>query len=147
MKKKKPEKIPSEHEAKRLIDLLEGLQWMFGVQNYERSITYKESDADNYLATVKQEEDYQRISIEIYPAFWKESREDQRKTILHEFIHTWLHPLHYEACKMLEGKFSNKEMVRFAVERGTSSVENVVDSLLRGKLRYATKAYDKYLKK
>ncbi len=118
--------------------------FLFSIQNYSRLMRFMESDEGSILARCKIDEDYQRMTIEIYPCFWAKSVSEQRSTILHEFIHIWFEPLVLEATKAINDQFVNKESIRRALERGVSSAESVLDRLFVGKLRYARKAYTRY---
>lgn len=79
--------VPSKKQRKRLIQLLDDLMWLFSVQNMERAVSFKETQKGIRLAEVEIEENYQRLTIDIYPLFWDSSLKDQRKTIITEFVH------------------------------------------------------------
>ena len=104
-----------------------------------------EKDEDNRMCEIKMEEDYQRLGLTIYPIFFNHSAEEQRKALLHEMCHTFTIPLSMLNKEILEGTFHSRNEMDFAHERACSKIENVLDALLQGRLRYASKAYKKYL--
>jgi len=136
---------------KPIEELLEGLQWLFGIQNYDRSIVLKDKDEereDEYCyAEIYFGEKYQEIELTIYPHFFKKTIEEQRKIILHELCHSITIPNKDAGYKLLDGVLVTKRELDFINERETSQVENILDGLLRGRLKYALKAYQEYGKK
>lgn len=124
------------------------MQYMFNMNNYERSVVLAERDHENHASSVDIQEDYQRITITIYPCFFgsHNSRADQRMYLLHEFVHTITHDLHECTELLFDGKLVTREQRRVASEKAVSRTTNILDSLLRGKMRYARDAYSKYLK-
>lgn len=135
---------------KKVMSLLEQLDWMFSVQNFDRSVIF--SKDDEYLddtpvhCRITYEEDYQRVAIEIFPTFFKMPLDEQRKTILHELIHTITIPLNKIAFALHAGNLYTPYQIKQSHERATSRMENIVDKLLRGNMKYAKKAYEDYLK-
>lgn len=141
-------KHPTKKEEKRVMDLISEFEYLFSVQNFERHIKILHEETPNSpVASMKTELDYQRITLTLYPAFFKESLKDQRKTILHEFIHAWVEPLVFEGSKPLKGLFTSEDLIRERMEEVTSKVENVLDAVLDGRKQYARKAYKAYLSK
>jgi hypothetical protein len=126
-------------------DFLDDIQCAFECQNFERSIKFEDSDQDNNMCDVRYQEDYQRFSITIYPVFKTYPPEDQRKALLHELSHIITIPLSKINEDILNGTFHSRRDMRFAVERATSKIENILDGLLTGRLSYAVKAYARYL--
>ena len=142
---KKP-KHPTTKEEKRLMAFTDQMEYLFAVNNYDRSFTYKEQDSEGVGAEVEINVPYQRINIAIYPIFWKHTLKEQREMILHEFCHTVIQPVQAVARDLFEGKFRTEQERKDAVEQSTSQVAQLLDSLLRGRSLYARKAYEKYLK-
>ena len=143
---KKP-KHPNKKEEKRLMAFTDQMEYLFAVNNYDRSFTYKELDSDDLCAEVELTVPYQRINIAIYPIFWTLTLKEQRELILHEFCHILIQPVQTVAWDLFEGKFRTEKERKDAVEQSTSRVAQLLDSLLRGRSSYARKAYEKYLKK
>jgi hypothetical protein len=135
--------------TKRITDLLGELDWLFGTHNFERDLIVKTEDDINdgkkCHAEIFFDEKYQTIEVTIYPCFFKETLEKQRKTILHEMIHTITLPSKSLSCDMLEGKLVTEEQVTKANEIETSKLENIIDSLLKNNKHYAKDAYKKYI--
>lgn len=131
---------------KKIMEFMSDMQWLFECGNFDRIIVYPEKDKDHLMAEMSMEEDYQRIKLTIYPTFFKEREEDQRKALLHELSHIFTIPLSCIGKELLDGKFHSREEICFAHERAASKIENVLDALLQGRFKYAKKAYEKYLK-
>ncbi len=137
---------PTLKQKKRVDDLLEQFDWFFGVQNYDRAIIYKEEADGEACCAIERSEDYHRLTLKIYPIFWEEKIEDQRQYLLHEFCHCITGPLIDLLDEQRNGKLVSQEQTRHANERATSSMEHMVDALLRGKKTFMKKAYSDYLK-
>lgn len=145
MKKKHPTKA----EQKRVTNLLEQLEFLFAVNNFERSLTFmkeEKEEGERLIADVSIDRLYQRILIRIYPSFWNEHIKFQRKALLHEFCHVIIQPIQSVALDLFNGKFRTMKELRDATEESTSKVENLLDAQLKGNNRYARIAYAKYLK-
>jgi hypothetical protein len=135
-----------EQAKKRIRVFFEGMDWLFQIQNLNKKIEWMKEDDGEKCAEVIYNEDYQRITIKIYPCFFEEELEDQRKALLHELCHTITIPMHKLTIEFMQGKAVTEETVRHAHERATSQIENILDGLLQGKLYYGKEAYAKYLK-
>lgn len=136
-----------ENNKKRVVKFLEDMQWLFQVQNYERKLSIMKEDLDDKCAEVIFNEDYQRIQIKLFPCFFEQTLEEQRKALLHEFCHTITIPMNKLTIDFMSGKAVTEETVRTVHERSTSQIENIVDGLLRLRFAYARKGYNHYLKK
>lgn len=148
MKKKikKIKKLSQKQTIKKVRTFLDEIQWLFQINNFDRQIVIK-TEADGDLACeITYEEDYQRITIKIFPCFFTNNFQDQRKMILHELCHTITIPSKRLADDLLEGKLKTKDEIRDINERTTSQIENILDALLRGRSKYATQAYRNYLR-
>jgi hypothetical protein len=136
--------------TKRITDFLDAIDWLFQVQNFERELIIKdrgcEDEENSTAADISFNERYQMMTISIYPCFFKETLERQRKMLLHELIHTITLPLKTATYGLLDGKFITKDEVDKLNERETSQFENILDALLQGKKHYAKDAYNNYLK-
>lgn len=141
-------KHPTKREEKRLMSFTDQMEFLFAVNNYDRSFTYKQKDDKEWVAVeIEINVPYQRINTAIYPIFWTYSLKEQRKILLHEFCHIIIQPVQAVAADLFEGKFRTEEERKNAIEQSTSRVTQLLDSLLQGKNKYAAKAYEKYLKK
>ena len=146
---KKPVKHPTKQEEKKLFTLMEQLDYLFSVNNFDRHIAFKEKENPEnaeVAADITIEIAYQRISIRIYPCFWEHTRKEQREFLLHEYCHTIPHPLNVLACDLREGKMVSMEQRRDALEEVTSRIALLLDAQLRSRNKYARIAYEKYLK-
>ncbi len=148
MKKSKKRKVPKPKNQKtprRVHDLLDQLQWLFGFNNFDRSIILEPKDGNNLAAEIAIEEDYQRVTIHLYPTFFEHSLNDQRLFLLHEMCHGLTHDMHDIADKLRAGKVVTPEAIRHANEKSTSRIQNILHGLLQGRMRYARDAYGKYV--
>lgn len=143
MKKKSsiPKKVP-----KRILDLTDQLEFMFSLQNYDRVIFLKKQEGkEGYTASIEVQEEYQRVTINIFPSFFEAPLNEQRQYLLHEFCHTISHPLLEVADNLRSGRLETPENVRIASEKTVSKTTEILHRLLRLKMGYARKAYAKYL--
>lgn len=142
-------KLPTKNQRRRLVRLMEQLDWFYGISNQERHLHYaKEQDPEspNCTADVVVDEAYQRITITIYPSFWEATLEHQREYITHEYTHYLIQPIQRIARNLQKGRLHTAQDVEDAVEKTTSSVAIMVDALLSGHRRYMLKAYKDYIK-
>lgn len=139
-------KISKSQTKKRILDLLGQMDWLFGLNNFERELIFKKVDEDDKGAEIAFEENYQRVTINIYPAYFEEKVEYQRKILLHEFCHCITIPSKCLGYDLLDGELVTRGQIKQENERMTSKFENILDGLLQGKLRYASKAYKDYVK-
>lgn len=140
-------KHPTKKEEKKIQQFLKDFQWMFGVQNYTRTLIYSKDNKDEAAAEIRIDEDYQRIRITIYPCFFENTIENQREYLLHEFCHYLTDPIAEIACDLANGKVQTDYNRRFANEKSTSRTTNIIDKLLTDNLTFAKRAYATYLKK
>lgn len=130
------------------MDFTEQFEFLFAVNNYDRSFTYKKTESEDKGASLDVSVDvpYQRIHINIYPCFWEQSLKEQRKQLLHEFCHTIIYPTQIVAEDLFDGEFRTKKEIKNAVEQSTSRITELLHAQLIGRNRYARVAYEKYLK-
>lgn len=139
------------NDTRRIMNFLDSMDWFFGIQNFEKSITVEKEDRkfdDNYQfnASIIFEERYQRVSVTIYPNFFKHCLSDQRKMLLHELCHSFTIAGKKLLHDFLDGKFVTPQEIHSTNEKMTSQIENVLDKLLKGGGRYALKAYKEYIR-
>ena len=125
---------------------MEQLDYLFSVNNFDRSIIFKKEDKEDVSADISIDIPYQRLTVNIYPVFWTHSRKEQREMILHEYCHTVSRPLNDVACDLQDGKLITKTQRKEAWEEVTSRTAQLLDAQLRGRNKYARVAYEKYLK-
>jgi len=133
--------------TKKITKFLNGIQWLFNINGFERNIVIKKEDYEERAAQICYEEDYQRITLTIYPKFFKETQEFQRKILLHELCHCLTLQSKVIACNLLDGELQTRENIKYENERLTSKIENILDGLLQGRLKYAKEAYAGYINK
>lgn len=133
--------------TKKIEQLLDQLQYVFQVQNYDKEIVILSKDNDA-MAEILFDEEYQRITIYIYPIFFKHKESEQRKALLHELCHTITIPQKRQFVNYIDGENTvTKDTITQTMERATSQIENILDKLFQGKMDYAKKAYNNYLTK
>lgn len=120
------------------------MQYLFALQNYDRSVEFSKKSKESLAASVAIEEDYQRIKITIFPCFWENSLKNQAEYLLHEFCHYLVLPIDTIAYNTMIGKVETAEHRRVALEKSTSSIANILDSILCGKHSLEMKIYQKY---
>lgn len=133
-------------DTSKVCKFLDDIDWLFAIQNFDRNIVLKEKDEDNKCAEITFEEDYQRITVNIYPTFFKQTDKEQRKALLHELCHTITIPMNQLSIDFIRGKAVTEETFYSTMERATSQIENILDGLLRGRFKYASKAYQGFVK-
>jgi predicted SprT family Zn-dependent metalloprotease len=130
------------NKTKHIEEFLNSIQWLFQIQNYDRKIVVKGKSKN--AAEIWFDEKYQTIEITLYNYFFEQSLESQRKILLHELCHTITIPQKDASYKMGDGKLVTKREIDFLNEKETSIIENILDSLLQGKMKYAVEAYNNY---
>ena len=143
-------KQPTKKQKRKLAELMEQLDWFFGVTNQERHLYYaKENDptSPDCAADITITEKYQRLVINIYPNFWEHNEDTQRLLLTHEYTHYVVQPLQKIAKDLLAGRLHTEEDIIDATEKVTSSVSIMLDALLSGHRKYMLKAYEHYLPK
>lgn len=130
---------------KKIIELLEKFDWMFQTTYHDKKISIMKEDEDGKMAEIVYVQEYQQIEVRVYPLFFKHSKGEQRKALLHEMCHVINAPSKRISSELLEGKLITPEQIRMANEEATSKIENLLDRLLTGGLGYAKQAYKKYL--
>lgn len=119
---------------------------MFDVGNRERHVVLVAEDSENKACTIEIDDAYQRVVINIYPCFFTATRRQQRKYLLHEFVHTVLHPISHDLHQFGRGIFITPQQVIADTEEATSRVTNIVGALMNGYLMRYRRAYKVYLK-
>ena len=136
------------HNTKRIEDFLTNIEWAFELNNFERRIKIIDSQPEehpNLAAEILPDMTYQEIILKLYPYFWELNIDQQRKTLLHELVHTTLQNTKMFAVDMLRGQFHTEADIKNENEIAVSKITHLLDCLLIGKLKYAKKAYKRYL--
>ena len=139
-------KKPTKTDKKRVIEFLRRMQYMFALQNYDRTLVFKDEPSEDRAASVYIEEDYQRIRISIYPCFWENDLKNQAEYLLHEFCHYLVLPLDIVAYNALTGKLETAEHRRMALEKSVSSIANILDTFLMGCMKDECRQYQSFYK-
>lgn len=146
MKKKKQKSIKKQ-QTQRIQNFLNEIDWLFQTNNFDKEIILKRQDEDKKAAEIIYDDVYQTITINIFPCFFNCSLTCQRKMLLHELCHSITLPSKLALYNFLEGKLVTPQEIQNINEKETSKIENILNGLLIGQLKYAVKAYDNYLKK
>ena len=140
-------KLNLSKNKKRIQEFLEKMDLLFCINNYDWSIIWKEKKNDKgFAAEINYNEKYQTLDLNIFPTFFEHTLSQQRKMLLHELIHSITLPNKDALHDFLDGKFITPQEINKINETETSKIENIFDGLLRGRLKYAVKAYKEYLK-
>lgn len=95
-------------------------------------------DEFDAIAKMRPHVDYRRGKLTIGPSWVNASEKMRRRTIIHEFVHVQLGPLHILACRLLDiaGKNNDaldtelREQLRTALEQTTVDTTSLVERLL-----------------
>jgi hypothetical protein len=136
----------TKRDIARVLKFLEDIDWLFSLNNFDRVIKLPAEDDEDVVAEVNFDEKYQRINVRLYPCFFAHTLDEQRKALLHELCHSITIPSKVALHDALDGDLVTKKRANEINETTTSKIENILDGLLRGKLRYARNAYKNYLK-
>lgn len=135
----------SKKQKKQILEFLEAMDWMFDLSNFDKTILFPEEDEGEKAAKFLLREDYQDVNITIYPRFFEEKKESQRKILLHELCHAITQESRTAMVNLSDGVLVTTSRISDINERETSRIENLLDALLQGRLKYARDAYAKYL--
>lgn len=134
-------------QKKKITDFFEAIDLLFQINNFSKTIICKEQDDEKKCAEIFLDIPYQTIEISIYPVFFRRTQKEQRKDLLHELCHCITLPTKIALHDLLSGKLIPSHILQNINEEATSKIENILDGLLQGRFKYATKAYSDYLKK
>lgn len=118
---------------------LSKLDWLFGLQHYDKELIIKEKDKDDKLAEIITDHKYQNITVEIYPLFFKEKEEQQKKILLHELCHTITADSRLSAWQLLNGDLVTNERLKEINEQTTSKIENIIWGFLNKQFNHLIK--------
>ena len=132
------------YNLKPIHKLLNSFDELFQLKNYDRVLCVAKYDDGETTADIAFSENYMQMTIRLYPKFFLQDKETQRKDILHEICHTITNPMHEIVLSMLDGKLMTKSISRETLEKATCQIENIVDLLLRNRRADVKKAYADY---
>lgn len=128
---------------KKVRQFIKDFTGFFGLTHFTIEVDFP-AQKENLLADIDTETRYQRININVYKCLFKETPEEQRKTLIHELCHTILHELEMCAWNLRNDKAVSKSHIEQTVEVTTSKLENMFDILLKDGAEQR-KAYKKYV--
>lgn len=118
----------------------------FSIRSFERSFMWMENDDEGVAADITVNFEYQRVNIRIYPCFFKEDIDVQRKMILHEFCHILVARLQHLTEDLLAGKLHTEDEKKKVVEECTSRITHLLEMMMSGYWKDVPKTYAAYLK-
>lgn len=137
-------KHPTNKEKKRLMALAEQLDYLFYTSNHDRGFLFNKEDKDGIMAEVRLVDEYQQLTIAIYPLFWTKNAQEQRSALLHEYCHTLSAPMNDLLTDFADDKHVTIHQRKNAWEKVTSRITQLLDAQLRDMNKYAKVAYQKY---
>lgn len=137
----------TKQQQAKIKTFLADMQWLFGVGNFKCTVTFETKSEGNTAADITVDESYQRISICVYPLFFKSDESWQRQYLIHELCHFFIAPIQKIAENLRRGEFETAQHVTDAVEKSTSRCEKVILLLLENKRPWAIKDFNKYIVK
>ncbi len=147
MIKKKPKKLTEQQVRSRIETFMLEMESLFDFQNWDRSIVFEKIDSKNNAAEIKQDIEYRRVTIFIFPRFFLNSLKNQREYLLHELCHTFSHKLFCAGVDLINGdRVHSYEALKAVNEEATCRVTLLIQKLLLGKRKWAGVAFAKYIK-
>lgn len=138
----KQRKVLPPHVRKWLDHLAE----VFEVKNWDKTHYLPKKDEGGIAASIEVNEDYQRLYIRLYPAFFKANRYYQREYLLHEFCHILTRPLVDLLDDFKRGELVTPKQIKFENERATSRISLLLDGYMCRRFTKETTGYREYLK-
>lgn len=130
-----------------VIKLIDSLSDTFDVGTYDlRATLLHEESPTGAACEVNVEQDYHRISINIFPVFFTKHRKDQREFLLHEFCHTVIWDLFKLLTDLKDGKHVTEHQIKEHNERATSRMTHFLNGMMQGHYKRARAAYKEFLK-
>ena len=97
---------------KKISKFLNDIAWFFQINNFDKVITYKKEDKDGLAAEFTFEEDYQRITLWIYPIFSTHPLKEQVKFLIHELCHSITAPSKKALYDFLDGRLITPNRIK-----------------------------------
>lgn len=97
------------------------------------------ADEGNKLAEINTDHKYQEITIKIYPCFFKEKEDKQKKVLLHELCHTITADSKLASWQLLNGDLVTNERLKEINEQTTSKIENIIWGFLNKQFNHLIK--------
>lgn len=138
-------KLTEKQVKNRVLQFMSDMEWAFDYQNFDRCVIFKKQPHTKDIACqVICDWEYRRVTVEVFPCFFDASPEIQRGYLLHEFCHTFTDKLCNTAVALLNGKFYTFDQIKDLNEEATSRITQIIEALLKGKMRYARDGFAKY---
>jgi len=136
LKKQKKKTLTQKQIITRANKLLTEMSWLFGVDKFETRLKISKENSledEHIAATVSTDTDYQRISITLYPPFFRGSLEDQRGYLIHELTHIFTNNLLDIADDLRVGKLVTQKHLQSENEKATSKITLLIRMFLENK--------------
>lgn len=142
-------KLAQARVKRAVSQFMDDLQWAFDFQNLDRRIVFDTqpfAKSKEVCARVDFDFEYRRLYVYIHPCFFENTPADQRGYLLHEFCHVFTSDLYGRSINLLNGKLESFDALTSCNETATSRITQVIGALLQGRMRYARKGYNDYVK-
>lgn len=113
-------------KEKYIFELIDKYRKIFQVENHEFDVVFADKKENMPLADIDHEQNYQRITIKIYPILMEKGLNDIRETLIHEFCHILTDPICNQAHNLFSGKFVTQEQIMYNNEMSTSMIANIL---------------------
>lgn len=113
---------PTDKQKKFIRQQIKRIKDVMYLNRYTLDIHYMEEDEpQETYASMSGTGEYLQAELRLFPAFWKQDKEGQLMTLVHEFCHIPLFELVGLPHKMLEGKMISRDQIGSANERATEA--------------------------
>jgi hypothetical protein len=133
---------------KRIRAFISGMRTLFDLLNFDIEVRYFTEDHkedQNVRAEVVFSRSYRRVTICIFPPFYKLGADEQREVLLHELSHTFTDRLAGMVCALRDGKLVTEAELREANEEATSRITTLIRDSLMGQGKSYRKVYAAYV--
>jgi hypothetical protein len=119
-------------KKQKVVDFLESVEWLFDMQNYSRDIAFytkEKTEEGNVLADITTNHTYRTLNVNVYPRFFRVSKEEQAKCLIHELSHTITEDMHDDWHNMYKGTFVTEAEANHHRERATEQIAYLIFQL------------------
>ena len=129
-------------------ELIDELKIIYSVDYHDFTVRWHKEDEEGMtFASITYEDDYQRITLNIFPHFFKQDAHSQLKTLIHEFNHTKTLTLKDKFIGFINGtKCTTAKQVQDMDEKLTCGFENIINALMTNQLSYTQKRINDLVK-
>lgn len=121
---------PTKSQKKFVRDQITKYKKILFINRFSLDICYhSEPKNNNAAATVKAKPEYFKATICIEPAFWDESKDEQKHIILHELCHILSWELADHVEQLLNGNVISQDQLSKTTERTTEHLAIIIESL------------------